>query len=119
MMNDSQRRIRCPRDLVRFLGALVAVAALGVSIEARCETPAAQRRADGAKALAGSIVEYREESGKHILYLESKGGILTPLAPPGPEGRRQEVPPLKPAANAGAAAETAARKPPVENKVKR
>jgi len=89
-------------------GRAFAFAALGVfaavlqPIAARADMPAPPRHGAGPKGATGSVTHFQEKAGGRILYLEEKGSLLTPVAPPVPGSRREDLPP--PAGAAGAPA---------------
>ena len=96
---------------------LCAVAALFLSIPASPAMPEPAARDSGAKGASGYVSEYREARGRHILYLEEKGGILLPVAPPVPGSRREELPAFGSVRSPQAAASRPATKPAVAPKV--
>lgn len=47
---------------------------------AQSRSPAGDK--SGAKGLAGTIVQFEEKPSRAVIYIEEKGGLVTPLAPP-------------------------------------
>ena len=100
---------------LRLALAAGVLAALGLPAVAAPAAPEAKRPAAPAKALSGAIVEHRETNGARILYLEEKGGLAVPVAPPAAGSRREPLPPL-PGGRPGEAARKAGSAPPAPAK---
>jgi hypothetical protein len=77
-------------------GALLTHAAL-----AQTRSPAGDK--GGAKGLAGTVVQFEEKPSRAVIYLEEKGGIVTPLAPIVERGTGEALPAPKAVAAQGAA----------------
>jgi hypothetical protein len=84
-------------------GALLTHAAL-----AQTRSPAGDK---GAKGLAGTIVQFEEKPSRGVIYIEEKGGLVTPLAPIVERGNGEAVPAPKSAVASSAAPAKAATKP--------
>ena len=86
-------------------GALLTHGAL-----AQTRSPAGDK--GGAKGLAGTVVQFEEKPSRAVIYLEEKGGLVTPLAPIVERGTGEALPAPKSAATPIAAkAATKAAKP--------
>jgi hypothetical protein len=54
-----------------------------------------QKPDKGARAAAGTILQYEEAAGANVIYLEEKGGMVSAVAPPvaPPVAAKRDVPP--------------------------
>ena len=86
---------------------------MGVGIPASAQKVSAKSDTPPVRALAGVSVQYEEKTGSHLLYLEQKGGMVSPLPPPVPANVPEPTPALSVAPksqSAVAPARKAARK---------
>ena len=77
-----------------FVGSATPASAQKVS--AKSDTPPV-------RALAGVSVQYEEKPSSHLLYLEQKGGMVSPLPPPVPANVPEPTPALSVAPKAQSA----------------
>jgi hypothetical protein len=83
-------------------GALLTQAAMGQS-----RSPAGDK--GGAKSLGGTVVQFEEMPSRAVIYLEEKGGLVTPLPPPVERGSVEVAAAPKPATAPKAAAASGAK----------
>jgi len=78
---------RLPGAVAAFSAALLGLAAPAgaETVSAKSDTPV--------RAVAGVVVQY-QESRSRVLYIEEKGGMVTPVAPPVPANVPEPVPSL-------------------------
>lgn len=90
-------------------GALLTHGAL-----AQTRSPASDK--GGAKGLGGTVVQFEEKPSSAVIYLEEKGGLVTPVAPIVERGNAEVVAaPKSAAAPAPAKAATKTARPPAND----
>jgi hypothetical protein len=79
--------------------AFAAAALLMQAAMAQPRSPAGDK--GGAKGLGGTVVQFEEKPSRAVIYIEEKGGLVTPLPPPMERGSVEAQAAPKAAAAAG------------------
>ena len=65
---------------------------MGSGTPASAQKVSAKSDTPPVRALAGVSVQYEEKAGSRVLYLEQKGGMVSPLPPPVPANVPEPTP---------------------------